>query len=388
MANHYRLSRDTQWLERVAGNLVAACDFVIRERKRTKVFGNGGQQVLEWGLLPPGHLEDNPEWRNWFAVNAHAYGGMHAISSILGEIGHPEASRLGAEAAAYREDIRKAARCCQAHAPVERLRDGTSVPRIPTHTGIRGRELGWIRETAYGAVHLLEASVFEPLEPEMTWLLQDLEDNLFVSPEWGRAVDVDKSWFSHGGVTIQANLMDLGIDYLRRGEVKHAIRALYNNFGASLYEDVRVFTEHPVVALGHGLGPFYKSSDESKALTWLRHYLVHENGSSLHLAKGAPEGWYAAGQEFGADCMATHFGPVSFRIVSSESHAKARVEFSSAALPSELVLSLRRQGMAIGDVTLAGAELKSIDRSAGDIYLSGLTPAISVGITYRHCPGH
>ncbi len=383
MANHYRLSRDVQWLKRVAGKLVAACDFVTRERERTKVLAVDGQHVLEWGLLPPGHLEDNPEWRHWFAVNAHAYGGLQAISTVLAAIGHPEAARLAGDAAAYREDIRKAARRCQALAPVERLRDGTSVPRIPTHTGIRGRELGWIRETAYGALHLLEAGVFEPCEPEMTWLLQDLEDNLFGSREWGRPVDVAKDWFSQGGITIQANLMELAIDYLRRGEAKHAIRALFNNFGASLYEDVRVFTEHPVVELGHGIGPFYKSSDESKSLTWLRHHLLHEDGACLHLAKGAPEGWYAAGQEFGVDAMATYFGPVSFRVSNAESHAEARIAFSSSAMPAELVLSLRRAGMAIGDVKVAGADLKSIDSAAGDLYLHNLTPGIKVGVALR-----
>ncbi len=286
LANHYRLSRDAEWLQRVAGHLVDACDFVIRERARTQRLASDGRRVLEWGLLPPGHLEDNPEWRHWFAVNAHAYSGMHAIAAALSEINHPDAPRLAQEAASYREDIRRAAFRCQALAPVERLRDGTSIARIPTHTGIRGREWGWIRESAYGALHLLEAGVFDPWEPEITRLLQDLEDNLFVSPEWGRAVDEEKYWFSHGGITIQANLMDLGIDYLRRGEIKHALRALFNNFGASLYEDVRVFTEHPVIELGHGIGPFYKGSDESKALTWLRHHLLHEEGACLHIARG------------------------------------------------------------------------------------------------------
>lgn len=380
MANHYRLSREVEWLQRVAGQLVAACDFVIRERARTQQHDPVGRRVLEWGLLPPGHLEDNPEWRHWFAVNAHAYGGMQAIAAVLSEIDHPDAVRLAQEAANYRADIRTAALRCQALAPVERLRDGTSIPRIPTHTDIRGRELGWIRESAYGALHLLEAGVFEPWEPEITRLLQDLEDNLFVSPEWGRAVDEDKYWFSHGGITIQANLMDLAIDYLRRGEIKHALRALFNNFGASLYEDVRVFTEHPVIELGHGIGPFYKVSDESKALTWLRHHLLHEDGTCLHIARGAPEAWYAAGQEFGADAMATHFGPVSFRIASTPAQATAAVTLGSAALPQELVVAFRRPDTQIGDIIAEGADLLSVDHASGNVHLRAIEPVVRVAV--------
>ncbi|MBN1249395.1 MAG: hypothetical protein JXC32_17170, partial [Anaerolineae bacterium] len=154
----------------------------------------------------------------------------------------------------------------------------------------------------------------------MTWLLKDLEDNLFVTREWGRPVDLERYWFSHGGVTIQPNLMDLALDYLRRGQVKHALRALFNNFGASLYPDVRTFTEHPVTELGHGVGPFYKSSDESKALIWLRHCLLHEEGDTLHLALGAPQAWFATGQPFGVHNMATSFGPISYQIARSAQH--------------------------------------------------------------------
>ena len=36
LANHYRLTGDRDWLARVAPKLVLACDFVIRERERTK----------------------------------------------------------------------------------------------------------------------------------------------------------------------------------------------------------------------------------------------------------------------------------------------------------------------------------------------------------------
>ena len=98
----------------------------------------------------------------------------------------------------------------------------------------------------------------------------------------------------------------------------HALRALFNNFGASLYPDVRAFTEHPVVELGHGVGPFYKPSDEAKSLVWLRAFLLHEEGETLHLALGAPRAWFVPGQSFGVRRMASFFGPVSYRVVSQE----------------------------------------------------------------------
>jgi hypothetical protein len=344
LVDHYRLTGDSAWLERIAPKLLAACEFVSRERERTRNFDLSGRPVAEWGLLPAGHLEDNPEWRHWFAVNAHAYNGMKGIAEALADIEHPQAGHIAAEAAAYREDIRNAASRAMVEAPVVPLLDGTFVPRVPTRTGIRGREWGWFREAAYGALHLLEANVFDPHEEAMTWVLKDLEDNLHVSRNWGRPVDLERSWFSHGGITIQPNLTDLAIDYLRRGQVKHGLRALFNNFGASLYPDVRVFTEHPVVELGHGVGPFYKSSDEAKALIWLRAFLIWEQGDVLHLALGAPRDWFASGRSFGVHRMASHFGPVTFRIESGSAEVLGEVELGDDRPPRELVIHLRRPG--------------------------------------------
>ncbi len=367
LADHARYSGDRDWLARVTPNLVAACDFVIRERARTKVLDADGTRSAAWGLLPVGHLEDNPEWRHWFAVNAHAYAGLRAIAEVLAEVRHPEAERLLADALAYREDVRMAAHRAMVASPVVRLLDGTYVPHIPTRTGIRGRERGWFREAAYGALHLLEGGVYDPTEDEMTWVLEDLEDNLFVSREWGRPVDLETAWFSQGGVTIQPNLTDLAVDYLRRGEPKHALRALYNNFGVSLYPDVRVFAEHPVVELGHGVGPFYKSSDESKALVWLRHCLLHEDGDTLHIAKGAPRAWFGAGQLFAVRKMATFFGPVSFEVRSSARGYKIEISLDEKRRPPILAIHLRGPvGRAPRTVTLNG------ERQAESSWLDGV----------------
>jgi hypothetical protein len=247
------------------------------------------------------------------------------------------------------------------------LLDGTYVPRVPTRTGIRGREGGWFREAAYGALHLLEGDVFDPGEEEMTWVLKDLEDNLYVSRDWGRPVDLERFWFSHGGVTIQANLTDMAIDYLRRGQIQHGLRALFNNFGASIYADVRTFTEHPVVELGHGVGPFYKSSDEAKSLVWLRAFLVREEGDRLHLAPGAPRAWFAPGESFGVRGMASFFGPLTYQMESGPGQVTVQVEVPGRRPPRELLVHLRLpEGRVMKSVTINGNAHQDFD-PAGEV---------------------
>jgi hypothetical protein len=226
--------------------------------------------------------------------------------------------------------------------------------------------------------------VFDPDEEEMTWVLKDLEDNLFVSREWGRPVDLERHWFSHGGVTIQPNLMDLGIDYLRRGQVKHALRALYNNFGVSLYRDVPVFTEHPVIELGHGVGPFFKSSDESKALVWLRAFLIWEEGTELHLAKGAPRAWFAPGQSFGVRAMATHFGPLTYQVRSDPTSVTAEIHVPGRRPPDALIVHLRRaEGQAVRSVTMNGAPHADWDPQAETVRVAAPSGALVIRASYE-----
>ena len=316
MAEHYRFTGDKEWLKEISENLLDACDFIIRERQASFAFDNQGNKVSHYGLLPPGRLEDNGEWRYWFAVNAYAHKGLKEAARALGDIGHPDSGRLISEAGKYRDDIRSASIRAMQECPVMKLPDGTWVPHIPSRVGLRGRDWGWITEAGYCALHLVDGDVFDPGEQEITWLLKDLEDNIFISREFGRAVDVNKYWFSHGGVTIQANLLNNNMAYLRRGEEKHAIRALYNNLGASLYTDLRHFVEHPVVELGHGWGPFYKTPDESNFLSALRNFLVREDCDSLLIGSGLPEEWLKPGRLIKVDDAPTFFGPVSFQIQS------------------------------------------------------------------------
>jgi hypothetical protein len=312
--------------------------------------------------MPPGHLEDNPEWRYWFAVNAHAYGGMRASAEALAEIDHPEAARIQADVEAYRQDILNAVREARILSPVVRLMNGIAVPHVPARAELRWREWGWIREVAYGAIHLWDGGLLDDHAPEVTWMLQDLEDNLFVNREYGYGINVDDNWFSQGGITPQPNLMSIDLTYLRRDQVKHSLRNFYNNVVYGLYPDVRCLTEW-MSEPGLGAGPFFKPSDEARVVTWLRHHLVTEEiitplsggsappyqggvggGEVLWLAKGAPRVWHADGQSYGVEHAPTFFGHVTYRVESRlarKGEIRARVELKLRVLPAVVKLRLR-----------------------------------------------
>lgn len=364
LVDHYRLTGNRQWLQHVSETLVRACDYIFTERRATMIRKEDGEKVSYYGLMPHGHLEDNPEWRCWYAVNAQACGGMLAAAEALGEMDHPQADRIRESAQAYREDIRDSVRRAMANSPAVPTGNGGYMPHIPTQAEIRGRDWGWFREVAYGPLHLASCGVLQPDEPMTTWILRDQEDNLFLSRDYGRAVDRERYWFSRGGMTIQSNLLFNDQVYLQRGERARAIRTLFNNFAQNLYRDVNCFTEHPITDFGLGFGPFFKTPDESQFIVNLRNHLLREESDTLVLLQGAPRAWLAAGATIRLERMATYFGPVSCTVRAEEYRLEATVTAQWRGAPAEIRLHLRtpqtRQPirMELNGAMLADAVLK------------------------------
>lgn len=362
LADHYFFQRDQDWLRSVMPHIVKAADWIIEERKTTMQRDSRGAPAPEFGLLPPGDLEDNNDWEHWFAVNGYAYRGLTRAAEAVAEIDAAEGARLKKEAEAYRQDIRAAAFQAMAIAPVVPLRDGTFIPMISPRTSLRGRDLGWIRNVLYGAHTLVDCGVFSPDEPVATWTLQDYEDNLLMAPD---SLSVpDRDWFSRGGVALQPNLVNTFTSYLARDQLPQAIRAFYNDFAISYYPDVNCFTEW-VPTLGIGGGPFFKTSDESAFLIWLRLMLLREDGDHLYLNSGAPRNWFLPGRTIQVVRAASFFGEVGFR---TEAHPERGYIEAQVSLPkrnraTEVHLRLRHpDGKKIARVTLDGRAWDRFDR--------------------------
>ncbi len=107
LAEHYFITRDRDWLRRVAPSMKRAADWIADQRRLTQVPVEG-EPCPEYGLLPAGHLEDNRDWGHWFSVNAYASLGLTALAQALADAGDPDAARYRKEAELYRADLRRA----------------------------------------------------------------------------------------------------------------------------------------------------------------------------------------------------------------------------------------------------------------------------------------
>lgn len=383
LAEHYLFTRDREWLASHLAKIRKAAEWIISERQATMRREEDDSKVWEFGLLPPGQLEDNEEWQYWFAVNAYAYRGLRAASEAIGELDPVEGKRLGTEAESYRQDIREAALRSMAVSPAAPLRDGTWVPTVSTRARLHGRDYGWIRNILYGPQVLVDCGVFGPDEEITGWILRDLEDNLFMSPESFSVAEQD--WFSRGGITLQPNLVNTFVTYLERDELPQALRAFYNAFAVSYYPDVNAFTEW-APSFGKSGGPFFKTSDEAAFLTWLRLMLVREEGDKLYLASGAPRRWFRAGERIEGRDLSTWFGPISFRVEPhpDQQQADAVVEIPPGFRAKEIDLRVRHpEGRAIVRVEVDGRAWNRFDAQRGYIMLSPNAGARKIQIFYH-----
>jgi hypothetical protein len=317
LAEHYRYTRDRAWLERVAPAIISGCDWIIQERQATMTLDERGQRPIEYGFLPAGSLEDVTDYWTWLSTNAYAYLGLRSAAGVLAEAGHPEAARLQREAQAYGQDVRSGFFEACVRSPVVRLRDGTWVPHFPDRLQRRGRDFGWLLEVLEGAAHLVYCGIIAPDEPAARWIIEDYEDNLFLSEQYGySASDFERQWFSWGGFSMQPNLLIFPLLYLSRDEPEHFLRAYFNPFASAFYPDTMMLTEHALPTLADWLGDHFKTSDEANSTYWLRLMFLAEHGDDLFVGQAIPRAWFEDGKKMHVGRALTHFGEASLDIVS------------------------------------------------------------------------
>lgn len=341
MAHHYLHSKNKAWLKEAAPKLMMAADWIIEQRSQTKITDSKGNQVLHYGLLPAGMLEDCPEWKYWYATNAYSYMGMKTMAEAFEEAGLPQAIHYKKEAEAYKNDIQASLQKAMELAPVVRLRNNTYVPYVPTRAYQRFRYFGSkkskyydryemeiyptlrlssTREVLYGPVTLLKTGIIDAKSPMANWILNDWEDNLTLSTSMNLNthgwVD-DEYWFSRGGMVFQANLQNPVSVYLDRQETKAAIRSLYNNSTSLFYPDVIVLSEEYRM-WEHASGPFYKCPDEARVVSQIIDFLIEEKDNEVWLGNGIPERWLEPGLKVNLNGVYTRFGKYKYSLASGQ----------------------------------------------------------------------
>lgn len=396
LAEHYRLTGDTGWLERSAARMKANADWMLRQRRLLASILPNGERLWCKGLQPP--LQVTPDsgglWMQFYEAEGYYSASVSRLAAAMGQIDPAAGAKLRDEADAYKMDLRRAVERSIALSPVVPVRDGTYHSVIPPACYIRGPATGawgWLRDgsawhvgpmywdTVQTAAPLIcIAKILSPHDVRVQGYLDVLEDRFLLENPYAQQRD-HGDWFS-AGWQYQMGLERTANMHLLADEIPAFLRSFLNGYAVDIVPDgAYVFNEHAV----HG--PPDKIFEEAAFLERFRDMLVMEDGQNLWLARATPRAWLSQGKQISVKHAPTHFGDVSYEITSSADSGKisAVVDLPKRDPPREVWLRLRHPTAAkINSVTVNGKPWTDFDPAKEVVRLHGVGNRATVSVRY------
>lgn len=377
-AQHYFYSKDRQWLQEAAPALVRACDWIIRERQRTKQKDAAGGKALQFGLLPAGEAYDphptEPTKFDYYLcfTDGYSYQGFARAAEALADIGHPEAQRLLKEAASYRGDILEALR-----------RTRRTDPALPPYPERLYQPDGWAG-FATGALALVDTGLLDPRDAAFEQLENYTKKNFSLLGLTGR-VYVDPIIQPSYYVVISEDVYHRA--WLLRGEVSKALLSFYSILGFAVDKETLGSVER-FCPLDRRYAPYYMDgSASSRICAMIRRTLLLEHDAVLHLLAGAPRRWLEAGKKIEVQDAVTYFGKLAFKVESRVDRRAIAAEVTLQRDRPERLTGIRlrlphpaRQKMT--RVTVNGQAWGRFDRDAETIELQPGQPRYRIVAHY------
>ncbi|MDI1249646.1 MAG: hypothetical protein PSV13_12350 [Lacunisphaera sp.] len=348
---HYRNTRDRDFLAHVFPRMLASSRWQERARQRTRTLVDG-VKPLNYGLLPPGMgdcgLKNDASLygvflpHNIWAVYADAL--TLEAAEILGL--KDEAAEVRSIYTVGRSDL------------LDTLQRGAIAENgyrwIP---GVAGKTSG----SRWGALNATYP--FRLLAPDdelITGTIRKMESKM--SPG---GIPMHTGWMEEG-MWVAITLDNLAETLLLRGESDAVARYLYAtlNHGTPLYS----WSEErgPEPGSPKIVGDRQHLWTPIAVVRLLRDSLVFENGDTLHLARGADRSWLARGP-LGGTGFVTHFGPVAYTLTQADAdHVTGEVTLTAGRLPANLQVHVRLP---------AGRKVIAVDDPAARILPDGETIA-------------
>ena len=307
LAEHYRLTGDTNWLITNLPRMKANAEWILRQRQLTGHIIPNGERLWNKGLLPA-HVVTPDSFvmhMDFYESEAYYWMAVNSVAEMLAQVDPAGAAKMAKEARRYRKDIESSVNRSITLTPVVATRDGTYhsfIPFAPYVHGFASGAWGWERCQGHiGAIYWDTVQSADPLisparllsinDPRVQGHLDVLEDRLLLDNEKVEertpGFDPNKDWFSRASWQYQCGLERHANISILNGDAPNFIRTMLNQYAVEILPaDGYVFREHTTT------GPPDKIFEEACFLERLRMMLVEEDGDTLWLARATPEsGW-------------------------------------------------------------------------------------------------
>ncbi len=390
--DYYLIHRNTDWFKEVAPKLENACNWIVRQREKTKVLDAYGNKTPGYGLMPPGVAADWERFAIIIRVQGEFWAGLRAIGQTYQDIGYPGGEEFLKSAADFKQETLRAYQWSQEKSPVIKLNNGTWIPYSPTlitsfgpvgdmYPGEDGNR-AWGKDVSFGPHHLVALGLLEDSK-EIDWIANYLEDKWFLLAGHGdySLEEVRENWFDLGGFyKVQPFYCRIAEVYAQNDDVKPYIRAYFNATATMISEENLAFWEH-----FHNIGGWNKTHETGWFLTQSRLMLLMEKKDDLWLAPFVTNHWMKDGMTVAVDNAQTRFGSVGYKIVSNvdKGFITAEIDPPTRNEYKSIVLRLRHpDGKTMKSVTVNGKPYTDFNKDKEYITLSPSKERIQVRAEY------
>jgi hypothetical protein len=235
-----------------------------------------------------------------------------------------------------------------------------------------------------GAAYLLISGLFGSRSKQASWILDDYQDNLYLTPPYGYVMrELEADLLSRGGFSIQPCLLPGLMPHLERDEPEIYLWMFFNAFATIYREEISGMIEHPMPELGFSTSVVFKTSDEANAVMWMRYMVVYWNDRLLHFGRALPRAWLAQRAPVELTGVATLFGRVGVRYKANpgEKRIIARVDVGALRDSPEVLVRFRHPDKAaIRTVKVNGSPWTRF--AAEDVDITGLGGSVVVEAQY------
>jgi hypothetical protein len=344
MAMHYRYSRDIAWLKANRPSILAAWDWIQKNRETTRTLEADGKKAAHYGLLPKGRVHDWPGYRYHYCFSdGYTYRGMADMAAAMREANLPEADRFTADAEEYGRCILDAMR------RVEFTDPESSLLFVPNTVYYRQGERGgvWVFD---GPRSLFDVELLHPVKDAKYW------DSMLamIQRKWGSLGGLlghfagveDQSKVAADSPFYYCNQAEMNYfrNYLARGETEKALLVFYTNLVYGMSPDLYQTVER-VNVKDSNYAPFQpNASGNGRIIDMMRRMAIDEQDEAqgvLWLLRGCPRRWFAAGKTLSVTDAPTLFGKMGLQVSCSKDAITIDIDAPADRPLKELRIALR-----------------------------------------------
>ena len=369
LGEHFRLTGDEAWLRRSAPTMVKMCDWIIKQRKKSKA-ANAKDSPL-YGLIEGRPYADHVKPAYSYLTDAYLIDGMNAAAEAFRRGGKKsDAAWIRADADAYRRDLSRS---------MERsalVRDGMKM--LPVSPDARDP--------------LFQAGNYDNMEGYYGLVAGMLLETDCISAS-GEPARLLKNFIERRCLLLGMCAFGDGIDHaytygywhdcLGRDEVKRVLLGFYGSLAHGMSRETYAAVELARPRTGKN-DPFLPHGySNTQQLRLLRNMLIREHGNELLIGQAIPHPWLEHGKQVRVEGAPTLFGKTSFAIESRVDDGRIAVTIDPPTrTPAETItVRLRHpQGKPIKAATVDGKPTTAFTADA--ITLHGLGKRVVIDVHY------